>query len=224
MSKPQLPRRGSSPLARGTPGQCGEELPDQGIIPAFAGNTSSDNIGHPIQEDHPRIRGEHAHFIITNLDKLGSSPHSRGTRALFFPFPRRSRIIPAFAGNTMIVFHSPILRLGSSPHSRGTPQADFQKARKPGIIPAFAGNTAAAGGTSFSFRDHPRIRGEHSCFSGDAGGRPGSSPHSRGTLRLHAPKRHIRRIIPAFAGNTDLFTVDSTTTKDHPRIRGEHFL
>ena len=161
MSKPQLPRRGSSPLARGTPGQCGEELPDQGIIPAFAGNTSSDNIGHPIQEDHPRIRGEHAHFIITNLDKLGSSPHSRGTRALFFPFPRRSRIIPAFAGNTMIVFHSPILRLGSSPHSRGTLTCLLLTPLPLRIIPAFAGNTSSDKQKQFWDGDHPRIRGEH---------------------------------------------------------------
>ena len=50
----------------------------------------------------------------------------------------------------------------------------------------------------------------------------GSSPHTRGALRLENRPAGRDRIIPAYAGSTP--TPSGTTQKamDHPRIRGEH--
>ena len=92
---------GSSPHSRGTlftgvwSGLTGR------IIPAFAGNTVVIRILTSPAGDHPRIRGEHPKKVASILSCQGSSPHSRGT-----PSPRTtisgfSRIIPAFAGNTV---------------------------------------------------------------------------------------------------------------------------
>src|SRR5690606_15872749 len=52
--------------------------------------------------------------------------------------------------------------------------------------------------------------------------RNGSSPHTRGThLALHRHRRS-RRFIPAYAGNTNIFSVSGIIRTVHPRIRGEH--
>ena len=50
----------------------------------------------------------------------------------------------------------------SSPHSWGTLVSVFPRKVHPGIIPAFAGNTPDEIDEELPFKDHPRIRGEHS--------------------------------------------------------------
>ena len=56
------------------------------------------------------------------------------------------------------------------------------------------------------------------------GGMPGmgSSPLTRGALFLEIGDRSYRGIIPAYAGSTKIVDMGSSTTKDHPRLRGEH--
>ena len=71
-------------------------------------------------------------------------------------------------------------------------------------------------------RDHPRIRGEHLGWLSGSGGVVGSSPHTRGARRLGLGRRQTGRIIPAYAGSTRSGTSNSASTRDHPRIRGEH--
>ena len=92
-------------------------------------------------------------------------------------------------------------------------------------------------------RDHPRIRGEHPSTSGQIGGDAGSSPHTRGAHGDLDRQGRSRRIIPAYAGSTEMAPPmlpwsrgSSPHTRgarrpsargrrrrtDHPRIRGEH--
>ena len=136
-----------------------------GIIPAYAGNTNAMSWVTPWREDHPRICGEHVLHGFFQHQGLGSSPHMRGTRAVW-DCPGITRgIIPAYAGNTngrcgsrwMIRDHPRIcgehvgdgttepFRIptdpGSSPHMRGTPSRRLPQRRSSGIIPAYAGNT-----------------------------------------------------------------------------------
>ena len=174
--------------------------------------------------------------------RLGSSPHSRGTREEDYIRMSRSRIIPAFAGNTASSLFPagecrdhPRIRgehvmtaflnvgiAGSSPHSRGTLVPLQSKATQERIIPAFAGNTHNTRKPCRAHKDHPRIRGEHRFDARLAPQRRGSSPHSRGThFRLNW---QIKRegIIPAFEGNTRPEETLKLCSWDHPRIRGEH--
>ena len=162
--------QGSSPHTRGTPAR-------------FAGCS-------PSERDHPRIRGEHGKagckakthagiipayagdtFGVCSLatTHIGSSPHTRGTRAGIISkrivkrdhprirgeHCRRWRwrwrvnvngIIPAYAGNTYLQSIIVGSLLGSSPHTRGTPPM-----------------SASA---ELNVRDHPRIRGEHISSNG----------------------------------------------------------
>ena len=55
--------RGSSPRMRGTLGARAERLQQQGIIPAHAGNTSSQASSTSKHRDHPRACGEHTSEI-----------------------------------------------------------------------------------------------------------------------------------------------------------------
>ena len=71
-------------------------------------------------------------------------------------------------------------------------------------------------------RDHPRIRGEHVRVPTVRAAHVGSSPHTRGALGAAFEQRVIERIIPAYAGSTGTNRAGSSTSWDHPRIRGEH--
>ena len=152
---------GSSPHTRGAL-RDQLVLVDPGrIIPAYAGSTPTRFAVRTPQSDHPRIRGEHwAAATITDLIP-GSSPHTRG--ALRGPGPQGTyrRIIPAYAGSTIIVSPSgglmgdhPRIRgehltasqvtalgQGSSPHTRGAPDGRNTTSNPIRIIPAYAGST-----------------------------------------------------------------------------------
>ena len=139
MCIPVLWTSGSSPHTRGArlPGAgVGREC---GIIPAYAGSTPPRASPTSGTKDHPRIRGEHPYGVTRWLDLVGSSPHTRGARRRRIRLPRRTRIIPAYAGSTrtvagrscragdhprirgehVIVSFAACFQRGSSPHTRG---------------------------------------------------------------------------------------------------------
>ena len=92
---------GSSPHARGTHSYRTAVTHHVGIIPACAGNTCQSAGSWPHPWDHPRMRGEHGLERPTKQDRMGSSPHARGTRGLVALCLGRVGIIPACAGNTV---------------------------------------------------------------------------------------------------------------------------
>ena len=93
---------GSSPHTRGAPlPRQGNEI-DRGIIPAYAGSTSSRQPVRGSGRDHPRIRGEHVESGPSRLFPVGSSPHTRGARAYNRPPRVIPGIIPAYAGSTSV--------------------------------------------------------------------------------------------------------------------------
>ena len=120
--------------------------------------------------------------------------------------------------------------MGSSPHARGTRNSMNEWGYDGGIIPACAGNTipACAGNTYpcsrkySAYRDHPRMRGEHSHTAWKVCAMPGSSPHARGTPTVGKSNIDLLGIIPACAGNTTAAQTSAALAGDHPRMRGEH--
>ena len=233
---------GSSPLSRGIhPAAPGLDTWG-GIIPALAGNTSGGLILSSAATDHPRSRGEYAPTRAPASSQCGSSPLSRGIPDLCSGMHARWRIIPALAGNTLLL--APLLLLdtdhprsrgeypppgdreardeGSSPLSRGIRRGSLLYAVLYGIIPALAGNTpprrvAPAGGW-----DHPRSRGEYRSLSSQRSCWEGSSPLSRGIRGSFAVPVLLIRIIPALAGNTESRRSTPRHRWDHPRSRGEY--
>ena len=72
------------------------------IIPADAGNTKAARLQKDREEDHPRGCGEHGMAQKPSRRARGSSPRMRGTQPRSPLPPRRLRIIPADAGNTIV--------------------------------------------------------------------------------------------------------------------------
>ena len=172
---------GSSPHTRGAPSRRRWRGSSVRIIPAYAGSTRVWRIGCLRYWDHPRIRGEHKNMIIACVAASGSSPHTRGAPGSPGSHRPGNRIIPAYAGSTMLKFmpvrasaDHPRIRgehwpppppvpgpPGSSPHTRGAPQIPARQGMAQRIIPAYAGSTVKNGTFSTGIWDHPRIRGEH---------------------------------------------------------------
>ena len=152
---------GSSPHTRGTLARGDVGVAHSGIIPAYAGNTSSASRGIGHTGDHPRIRGEHRAYLVPRVCHVGSSPHTRGTPKGAAHGTYARGIIPAYAGNTDAQRGAPrwprdhprirgehMTRArrrrapaGSSPHTRGTQHDELRERARRGIIPAYAGNT-----------------------------------------------------------------------------------
>ena len=172
---------GSSPHTRGAQLSGLQHLLHERIIPAYAGSTAFARLREAVDEDHPRIRGEHGSSSATIIWSTGSSPHTRGAPGTSDSQRWPARIIPAYAGSTWRggrrsarrtdhprirgEHASPSSRTttarGSSPHTRGARRPVDAQPGPPGIIPAYAGSTLRRRARLASLRDHPRIRGEH---------------------------------------------------------------
>ena len=234
---------GSSPRMRGTPEACVGVHVAWGIIPAYAGNTTTPLSSHVFDRDHPRVCGEHILDDSSAYILMGSSPRMRGTRRLPAVRRRRHGIIPAYAGNTSPLTKRTVrardhprvcgehlvrtvifaVKAGSSPRMRGTLHDWPIHVVVEGIIPAYAGNTPRPRSKSPLPRDHPRVCGEHSMYPSILRDEWGSSPRMRGTLFVNF--FYFRRvgIIPAYAGNTSIGIAVPAELRDHPRVCGEHW-
>ena len=242
MDRPVAYRLGSSPHTRGAlqPFDLAEDV--VGIIPAYAGSTSTNSWRGRSSTDHPRIRGEHPESDAGALPVGGSSPHTRGAQPHEAASREMKRIIPAYAGSTVrrasstwstadhprirgehgVGHDEAVVDGGSSPHTRGARWTFAAMATRPRIIPAYAGSTRAPAWARGPAPDHPRIRGEHGLVRRRDPHLPGSSPHTRGAPdQLDVPRLDLR-IIPAYAGSTGAPPKAGARLGDHPRIRGEH--
>ena len=193
---------GSSPLARGTPGESRATCCLHRFIPARAGNTS--NVGHDAGDApvHPRSRGEHRIVGTLVIYPFGSSPLARETPAPPASSSMARRFIPARAANTPSMAPPSRPPPGSSPLARGT-RSRVGIDDTPGrFISARAGNT-------------PLRQAAPYCGSG-------SSPLARGTRGLPDPDLVPGRFIPARAGNTYQRVNGANPAPVHPRSRGEH--
>ena len=190
------------------------------------------------------MRGEHPSSHVASSPTLGSSPHARGARAGRARQAKQEGIIPACAGSTgvrMKVKHGerdhPRMRgehaagappgpecWGSSPHARGAQSASHGVAHEQGIIPACAGSTPRRCRARRRRGDHPRMRGEHYAASNASRSLQGSSPHARGARPGEGRQERDVGIIPACAGSTRRTCFRCTANRDHPRMRGEHYI
>ena len=195
-----LDELGSSPRMRGTRCYGVVRSLSPGIIPAYAGNTSTRPLSPSCRRDHPRVCGEHIGRERFRAIGAGSSPRMRGTLRVICPPFCVCGIIPAYAGNTerywppmtcggdhprvcgehLIWSATHSLVLGSSPRMRGTRPVRRPRFRSRGIIPAYAGNTSLHRSDT-NTRDHPRVCGEHVSCARAAASTAGSSPRMRGT-------------------------------------------
>ena len=175
-------KQGSSPLTRGKLRLIREDDNIAGLIPAHAGKTPcglSSRISRPA---HPRSRGENFSVPFRLSEEAGSSPLTRGKRAIHVIAGPTMRLIPAHAGKTCRSASAPgrtaahprsrgenshahsnsKVAPGSSPLTRGKLFVACFGAKRGRLIPAHAGKTAPCPPKAWSSMAHPRSRGENS--------------------------------------------------------------
>ncbi len=193
-------RVGSSPLARGGPGD--EVTPPvlPGLIPAGAGQTSRHGTAPTMRRAHPRWRRADRILVSIWGDGDGSSPLARGGHLPGPVLVGERGLIPAGTGRTMTprcssshwrahprwrgadadVCLAHGVGSGSSPLARGGHGPGRPNGRRGGLIPAGAGRTSwRTSRTSWSWA-HPRWRGADGRSPGIVQATRGSSPLARG--------------------------------------------
>ena len=133
--------------------------------------------------------------------------------------------------------------LGSSPRGRGKRKDNVFKIIDRGLIPAWAGKTGIPASMVIKPGAHPRVGGENTprvprCEP-SAGAHPrvggenlhqpptkvqtsGSSPRGRGKPKNEYQELGTLRLIPAWAGKTDLRMRLRCSAPAHPRVGGEN--
>ena len=153
--------QGTSPHTRGKLGLPDFRPVEGRNIPAYAGKTDDIAPSTISRTEHPRIRGENKPTLPDELEKAGTSPHTRGKHSVTGVVTGVIRNIPAYAGKTVVAHQTnhrtwehPRIRgennsvnllqnpaCGTSPHTRG------KRIGAPGLvagvrnIPAYAGKT-----------------------------------------------------------------------------------
>ena len=237
------PRQGgSSPLTRGKRAQAQQGHLHVRLIPAHAGKTGRPYLGLPRPQAHPRSRGENRTEDLLVLLQLGSSPLTRGKRLRALSNKELQGLIPAHAGKTLSACRcyagSPahprsrgenegtvdkeLSSKGSSPLTRGKRTTHSVPRKEHGLIPAHAGKTTPHTDHTPHTRAHPRSRGENSLVYPATESCSGSSPLTRGKRRDPVRPRVLGRLIPAHAGKTPRAHAHASSSRAHPRSRGEN--
>ena len=146
----------------------------------------------------------------------------RGTQNVSLRCCSTSGIIPAYAGNTTILT---TLRTFSWDHPRvcGEHLRSSTRAHiRQGSSPRMRGTLTPCCRNFVRWGDHPRVCGEHRYWRVSIGRNTGSSPRMRGTHEIRRFWYLQGGIIPAYAGNTHGLRERCRSSRDHPRVCGEH--
>ena len=197
-----------------------------GITPACAGKSNAALLRPVAGRDHPRVCGEKPALPPGVLAPPGSPPRMRGKAVVGVLRVNHLGITPAYAGKRQSHQHSMNQRRdhprvcgekvsksdgdgqvgGSPPRMRGKVTPAAVENYFNGITPACAGKSAGSRPCCRRGQDHPRVCGEKSTTSEDAGSLPGSPPRMRGKVVAVHERTSNERITPAYAGKRTLFT------------------
>ena len=186
--------------------------------------------------------GEHYSANLYAALISGSSPRGRGTWHAGVHDRCLTRVIPAWAGNILLLVGQWCLvaghprvggehlipcgpsspSFGSSPRGRGTLGQEKTGNALIRVIPAWAGNILCYPCTACKDAGHPRVGGEHSSTVKPNALITGSSPRGRGTSAEFVFDLARARVIPAWAGNINRQQRHYRRQPGHPRVGGEH--
>ena len=140
------------------------------------------------------------------------------------PGSRRARLgaHPRSRGENIVSTPCISERPGSSPLTRGKLATRTQRTCRVWLIPAHAGKTSSSTPPAPFWWAHPRSRGENLRAWPDVGTQMGSSPLTRGKLRVGVILSVIGGLIPAHAGKTNFPASMVIKLGAHPRSRGEN--
>ena len=151
----------------------------------------------------------------------GSSPRGRGKLLPCSHVDGPVRLIPAWAGKTQ-GHTTPKGHPWAHPRVGGENVKHTHRKVTHGLIPAWAGKTGSAWCRRWREWAHPRVGGENDFDIERLTGVLGSSPRGRGKRSLVELVHSARRLIPAWAGKTNLGTPNLSNVSAHPRVGGEN--
>ena len=211
---------GSSPLTRGRRTQQPDLVVHAGLIPAHAGSTMTWISPARPPRAHPRSRGVDLWADDGGTTRAGSSPLTRGRRAVGLHDGAGPGLIPAHAGSTRLSRPTTCLRT-AHPRSRGVDHLSCaQSGGGARLIPAHAGSTSDHRVKGEHFGAHPRSRGVDIKVLSNKSAFEGSSPLTRGRRRTRYIELLRCRLIPAHAGSTSSAPTTRVPSPAHPRSRG----
>ena len=129
---------------------------------------------------------------------------------------------PRSRGENVGISLPEVVDWGSSPLTRGKHPSQQPLTGPRGLIPAHAGKTFPGPSGGCELGAHPRSRGENTPVGTPAPLVQGSSPLTRGKLRLLRAPAAAKGLIPAHAGKTYPEAVAEADPGAHPRSRGEN--
>ena len=113
---------------------------------------------------------------------------------------------------------------GSSPRGRGKRGLSARRACTRGLIPAWAGKTDLTDPLLGHYGAHPRVGGENGIDLLPSFPCVGSSPRGRGKRCSPVSGPRWGRLIPAWAGKTEIDLYTKLDAAAHPRVGGENAL
>ena len=214
----------------------------RGLIPAWAGKTPGIRLSLVLLRAHPRVGGENAFWRWACVGQSGSSPRGRGKLHQLTNRIKAGGLIPAWAGKTgrargqhknrtahprvggenVVLRQLSGVQAGSSPRGRGKRPACRGWGRRRGLIPAWAGKTRFGVGLASGRWAHPRVGGENVKSDSWTSLTSGSSPRGRGKPTTPAANPAPSRLIPAWAGKTEVSGAQVFDCQAHPRVGGEN--
>ena len=219
---PELCQDGSSPLTRGTLYRGGGGVFPYPVHPRLRGELSIALARVvPICRFIPAYAGNSNRTAKERELQVGSSPLTRGTHGVIPNSRAIAAVHPRLRGELNIRTADAMAPTGSSPLTRGTLDGRKGDPSLPRFIPAYAGNSQVVLPNITQATVHPRLRGELIKARTILKDRIGSSPLTRGTRISICSVMTLRRFIPAYAGNSVIQALCSTSCAVHPRLRGE---
>ena len=238
------PGRGLSPRVRGNPERVLVAAPDDGSIPACAGEPIQSRRKTRGLRVYPRVCGGTGSPLVYGATHQGLSPRVRGnlpaagTRRRFagsIPAcagePRirrrrraRCRVYPRVCGGTAGAEVRPSSARGLSPRVRGNHVGVEADADLDGSIPACAGEPPAARTPPSAARVYPRVCGGTGVVGARRSRPRGLSPRVRGNRAGDPAPRRGRGSIPACAGEPAASRSSRRRDRVYPRVCGGTWL
>ena len=237
----RLPLR-SPPRMRGKGPQHLPPALQNGITPAYAGESFGSFCFLSFRQDHPRVCGEKQAAVALPQPVLGSPPRMRGKACLTLIIRLLLGITPAHAGKSLpAVLKCPPTRdhprvcgekrrvrswrallLGSPPRMRGKVVLSSENPLCRGITPAYAGKSRSSARPHHSHRDHPRACGEKTEYRALVTAHQGSPPRMRGKAVPKEPCQSNRRDHPRVCGEKTIYRIIKVACQGSPpRMRGK---
>ena len=194
----------------------------EGITPAGAGKTNHQLPQNYIRQDHPRRCGENPVAINMVNSRFGITPAGAGKTLSDVDRDGNKKDHPRRCGENFSPGTTGFRECGSPPQVRGKPGLRLLVPSSTRITPAGAGKTIGEHCEARKTRDHPRRCGENPPSGLIRYTHAGSPPQVRGKLMYFVLADIPKRITPAGAGKTGVWSGLCTGRQDHPRRCGEN--